>query len=152
MEKKMNNGIALKESFWETKTGHVIRWLGVLPCSILGAAIVVLFMFALCLIGDLLDGSFWIYLKEPQIIFYEHFFTPFVLSAALGGSFVYIGVSVSPVHKKAVSLVLALLIACIFGFIGIIALIAHEWRGVVQTVITIASAGIVAFYAPNDID
>ena len=142
----MNTEDALKQSFWETKAGQTLRWLGVLPCSILGAATLGLLVLAICLIGDLLDGSFWIYLKEPQIISVEHFFTPFIISAVIGGSFVYIGTNAAPAYKKAVSYVLALLIACIFGFTGIIALLTHQWQGVVQSIVAIASSGAVSFY------
>ena len=108
----MENVVAVSQSFWETKTGQVLRWIGVLPCSILGTVIVSLIVLAICLIGDLLDGSFWMYLKHPESIYIEHFFTPFIISAVFGGCFVHIGTSVAPVYKKAISYVLALLVVC----------------------------------------
>lgn len=61
-----------------------LRWIAVLPISIAGSIVGCLILIALILFGDLLSGDLWLYMHHPEVFPISHFFTSFLVSAALG--------------------------------------------------------------------
>lgn len=137
-------------SFWESRSGITLRWLGVLPCSIFGSIIACVATVILCLIGDILDGSFWIYWNHPETIYFEHFFTPFITSAVFSIAFVFIGGFIAPKFKRQVAFVLAILIVIPFSIMGFFAIVSHEWKFLAQCVVGIIAAAGSAFSGEFD--
>lgn len=77
-----------------------LRWIAVLPISIAGSIVGCLILIALILFGDLLSGDLWLYMHHPEVFPISHFFTSFLVSAALGCIFVYLGTAMAPAYKK----------------------------------------------------
>lgn len=94
-------------------TGHSskamisLRWLGLLPGALIGSLILVVLIGSMFLIGDFFDGSLWLFIEYPQILYVEHFFTPFVITGVFCGSFVYLGANIAPKFKKTVAYALS---------------------------------------------
>lgn len=131
--------------FWETTAGLIFRWIGFIPCGILSAVVAVIACTLMCLIGDILDGSFWgVYWNNPQLIYVECFFVPFINAAIFGATTVYVGALVAP-SKIISSLVLFALVVIIFGILGALCLVVDGWKGAVQSLIAIVVAGITCY-------
>lgn len=124
----------------------ILRWIGVLPGALIGSLILAVLVCVMCLIGDILDGSFWLYLKHPEVISIEHFFTPFIVAAVFCGTFVHIGANIAPDFKKQIAFALSILLIIPFGLLAFFAVSLHEWKLLAQFVLGIVVAAIVAYY------
>ena len=140
-----------QDNFWESKFGQVLRWLGILPCSLIGSILVCIIVIAMCLFGDIIDGSFWIYWNHPEMIYYEHFLTPFIVYGMFSIFFVKIGSCIAPRFPRQIAFVLAILIVMLFGIIGFIAVLASEWRFMIQCIVGIIAAAVTAFVTEDGI-
>lgn len=131
-----------------------LRWIAVLPISIAGSIVGCLILIALILFGDLLSGDLWLYMHHPEVFPISHFFTSFLVSAALGCIFVYLGTALAPAYKKAVAFTLFGCLAIVCGFLLIITLLsigfAESWRFAANLTICIISSGVTAFNAGDD--
>lgn len=131
-----------------------LRWIAVLPASIAGAVVGCLVLIALILIGDLLSGNLWMYIHYPKAFSIDHFFTSFLVSASLGGLFVYLGTAVAPAYKRAVAFALFGVLVIVCGFLLVFTLLyigfADSWRFVVNLTICIIASGATAFNIDED--
>lgn len=129
---------------------QILRWIGLLPCAIIGATLVDILVVTFCLLGDVFDGSFWLYLKHPDIIYLEHFFTPFIITAVFCGTFIYIGGYIAPKFKKLTIFILSILIIIPLVIMGFIAVIAHEWKFMTQCLFGVIVSAAIAYNWPPD--
>lgn len=132
------------------KTKEILRWLSVLPCALLGSIFTAVLVAFMCLIGDIFDGSFWLYIKHPEFFYYEHFFTPFITTAVLSGTFVYFGGSVAPNFKRQIAFALSIVVIILLGVFAVFAVLSHEWKILFQSIIGIVVAAVVAYGWPSD--
>lgn len=132
---------------------QILRWIGVLPITVIAPLIVCVIVIFGLLFGDLLSGDLWIYFKHPEMLYADHFFTSFVISAVFGYIAVAAGAMMAPSYKRAVAFSLFGIIAMVFGFVAIISLLSSElsdsWRMIVNSLICIITSGIAAFTADD---
>lgn len=129
----------------------VLRWIAVLPAAVIGSVIISLLICLCMLLGDVFSCDIFIYIRHPEIFSIDHFFTSFILSLALGYSFVSIGTSVSPNNKRVVAFVLFGLLTMVFGTIVIISIINFTtfWRMTINSLCVIVASGVAAFTADS---
>lgn len=127
----------------------ILRWLGVLPAALIAPIVGCFVICILLLIGDFLSGHFWLYMRHPEILPIEHFFTSFVVFGAFGGLFVSAGAIVAPSHNRIVAFALFAVIAICFGFLLILTLLmsdfSHSWRMLINILVCIFAAAGTAF-------
>lgn len=124
---------------------ELLYWIAFLPCAIIGSVLAAVLVGLLCLIGDIFDGSFWIYIKNPEIFYLEHFFTPFITTAVLCGMFVFIGSSIVPKFKRQIGYALSIIVAIIFGILAFFGVLTHEWKIFAQSLLGIVVAAVVSY-------
>lgn len=131
------------------------RCLAVLPGAVFVSSLCSILYLIVVLLGDLFSGSLFLYIKDPDLLAYDHFFVSFILFAIIGYSFVKSGAKIAPCYKRVTALLLFAIIAIISCFLifGIIfsGQLAGLWRLVINLVICIASSGFAAF-AQDDND
>lgn len=131
---------------------EILRWIGILPCALIGSILATSLVIIMCLIGDIFDGSLWTYLKHPEIFYFEHFFTPFITTAVFSGTFVYLGVRTAPKSKRLIAYALSIIIIIFLGIVSFIAILSHEWKLLIQCVVGVIVAGIVAYNSTSNED
>lgn len=128
---------------------EVLRWIGVLPASIIVSVFGCFIFLFLMLLGEIFSGDLLIYIRHPEAFVFDHYFTSFVISVIFGYLMVVSSSIVAPRHKKVVAFSLFGLVAVFFGFILLFALliigISDSWRLIVNSVLCIVSAGVAAF-------
>lgn len=100
-----------KNKYMSTKMKTVLRWIGVLPASIIGMFIGYVFMQLNVSTVHFLNGDF------PNVISITDIIVRILANAASGYAFVYAGTYTAPTYKKTVAIVLTVLYV-IFGTIS----------------------------------
>lgn len=150
--KRTNQGRVVKMEYGSTKRGpliNIIRWIAVLPTAVVSPVIVCTLVLAMCFIGDVISGEFWMYLRHPEIISIDHFLISFVIWGIFGYFFVISGSKMAPTYRKAIAFILFGIATIAFGFIGLFSAIAlkfsDSWRLIVCSILCIITAGVAAF-------
>lgn len=131
----------------------LLRWVAVLPASLIAAVLSWIILLILVLIGDLFSGSLWLYIRHPEIIYFDHFFLSFMLSATFGYIFVSAGAATSPRYKRIVAFVLFAIIAIVFGFFMVLLFatnFAESWRLIVNSTVCVIASGFSAYFTENE--
>lgn len=130
---------------------RLLRWVAILPVSLITATLCCIALLIIVLIGDLFSGQLWLYLKHPEIIPLDHFFLSFALWAAFGWTFVRTGTEIAPLYKRIIAFVLFAIVAIVFGFLMIFSLIttniSDSWRILADSTACIIASGVTAFLA-----
>ena len=109
---------------------NISRWVVLLPGSIILAALCSLVFIVLALIGDLLDGSLLLGLKNPELLWSEYWFTPFITWGVFGGCVIYFAHCISPNHKNTTSLVALIILTVVLGILSTVSILTmpHNWE------------------------
>lgn len=133
---------------------NCLRWLAVLPAAIVAPIIISCVLIILLLIGDALSGNLWIYLRNPDMMLFDHFFTSFIISGVVGYVFIAAGAFAAPKFKIGVAFTLFGIISILLGFVLIASLImlnfGDSWRFIINVIILLSTAGFAAFATGED--
>ncbi|WP_289746655.1 hypothetical protein [Paramuribaculum intestinale] len=137
------NEITVDKPLWETKIGTILRWISVLPGSIIAMVLSVFIASCAVLLGDLLENPQW--LLHPEYII-DGSNESYLIPVLRGAVFVYSGSYIAPQGKKGTSLFLFGLIGVCFGILGFFSIVHREWELFIRCLITIISGGITCCY------